>query len=374
MERFIAVDTGKFATKVSEADANLNCLKREFSIRTKYGEGDFRDDAIEAQTVIAQVGDKVYKVGNGARDEEAGLDTSKKTEIHKVCTLVALATVASSNEKDVFHVATGIPCSEWANVSKRCDFKEYLLPEGDITVTIKTKSSLPPVKKTFTIKERYVYPEGIGGVLADGVFENVSENPHIPTGVIDAGNLNINFTYWQGLEPILDKCTTSEAGGVRLISDVAGDISSSIDNCDSLIISNILTNAPEDRCLPSGLGLTDEQIEESKRVIKNSIKKYVQKNMYRNCRSKDWSLNAMRIIAIGGTSQIVEDELKEQFGNVTVLPNANYCNARGYLRLMCANSKDYGERIIEFKFADEEKNETKMAEKEAGDKTEQKAS
>lgn len=44
--RYIAVDSGKFATKVAEYDIQKKAV-RKFSIRTKASDGDFRDDAIE---------------------------------------------------------------------------------------------------------------------------------------------------------------------------------------------------------------------------------------------------------------------------------------------------------------------------------------
>lgn len=45
-ERYISIDSGKFASKISEYIPEYDGI-RKFQIRTKVSEGDFRDDAIE---------------------------------------------------------------------------------------------------------------------------------------------------------------------------------------------------------------------------------------------------------------------------------------------------------------------------------------
>lgn len=53
MRRYIAVDSGKFATKFAEYDPKKDKVKK-YSIRTRVSEGDFRDDAIEKSTVVVE--------------------------------------------------------------------------------------------------------------------------------------------------------------------------------------------------------------------------------------------------------------------------------------------------------------------------------
>lgn len=331
MERFIAIDTGKFATKVAEYDPNKKTVKK-FQIRTKVSDGDFRDDAIEANTVVAEIDGISYKIGNGARGTGAALDTNKKTDVHKICMLTALATLASENEKDELNVAIGLPAKDWENISKRMDFKDYMLEKGDITISIKTSSSAPVVKKTFTIKNRFVYPESIGALFMDETIYDIT--PNSITGVLDIGNLNLNATLWQGTEFIGDKSSTAELGGSILIQELSQEISTNITPCDEMITANILKSS--ERCLPESKNLTPEQIEESRALIKRVLKEHAEK-VRRCCRSRNWSLDVTNIVAIGGTSKDLEAELNEVFGNILVLPNSHYCNALGYLRMMCSN-------------------------------------
>lgn len=343
MERFIAVDSGKFATKVAEYRKDKNSV-RTFSIRTKISDGYFCDDAIENNTVVVEINGHVYKVGNGAKGEGANLDTGKNDDIHRICTLTALATVASANEKDEFFVAVGLPAKDWAIPTKREEYKKSMLPEGDITVKIRPNSRVEPVTKTFSIKNRFAFPESIGALFMDGVIEDVTTNPNIPTGVLDIGNLNLNATYWQGTELVYDKSSTQELGGAILIQELAQELSSNIDYVDEIVAANILKSAPGERHLPEGLGLTEEEVRLSGEIVERVLKNHAEK-IRRACKQRNWSLKATRIVAIGGTSEDIKSELEEVFGNVTVLQDSNMCNVLGYLRLMCSKLPEINDII-----------------------------
>lgn len=362
MERFIAIDSGKFATKVAEyrKDEKKEKKVRTFQIRTKISDGDFIDDAIEKNTVIVEIDGHVYKVGNGARGEGANLDTDKNDDIHRICTLTALASVASSDEKDVFNVAVGLPAKDWAIPAKREEYKKAMLPEGDITITIRPNSKVEPITKTFTIKNRFALAESIGALFMDGIIEDVTTNPNIPTGVLDIGNLNLNATFWQGTELVYDKSSTQELGGAILIQELAQELSANIDYVDEIIAANILKADPEERHLPMGLGLTEEEVQLSAEVTKKILRNHAEK-IRRSCKQRNWSLKATRIVAIGGTSADIKNELKEVFGNVKVLPNSTFCNALGYLRIMCSKLDSVND-IIELPSLDEDK-KTKIIEK-----------
>lgn len=339
MERFVAIDSGKFATKVAEYYKEKDVVKK-YSIRTKVSEGDFRDDAIEKNTYVVEIDGNVYKVGNGARGQGAELITDKKTETHKICVLTVLAMLASSNENDVINVAVGLPANEWANVSKRMDFKDYILPEGKVSVKIKRDSKSDVVTKTFTIGRRYVFPESIGALFSSEMYDQIS--PTTITGVIDIGNLNLNATYWQGTELNIDKSITADLGGALLIQELAQELSSKIVPTEELIAANILKS--NDRVLPVEYGLSMDRAEDSRKVIKNVLLNHA-KEVKRQCNSRKWSLDLMKVVAIGGTSKDIEAELKDVFSNITVLSDSEYVNVLGFLRIMCAQDPGVGKEI-----------------------------
>lgn len=340
MVRYLAVDSGKFGTKFAEYDVKTDKIKK-FCIRTRVSAGDFRDDAIERQTVVAEIDGKVLKVGNGARGTGVELNTDKKTEDHRICTLTALAMLASSKEKDEMYVAIGLPASEWADVSKRMDFKDFMLPDGDITIKIKKDSNSPEVEKTFCIKQKFVFPESIGALFMDEVIDTVTSQS--VTGVLDIGNLNLNATLWQGTEPLMDKSATQELGGAILIQKLAQELSV-ITTCDEMIVANILKMPPEQRCLPDLGVLSEEDLARSREIVRRVLSEHAEE-VKRCCRASKWSLDVTQIVAIGGTSKDISEELKEKFKNIIVLKDSQYCNVLGYLRMMCARLPEIGKVI-----------------------------
>ena len=113
----IAVDSGKSATKVAIFDAQAMTVSRK-KFLTKISRGYFEDDALERNTVIMGFGGQVYKIGRGAISE-AEMETSKKTDIHKLCTLKAIAENIGSGKTEDVHVAIGMPVKEWKILHKR---------------------------------------------------------------------------------------------------------------------------------------------------------------------------------------------------------------------------------------------------------------
>ncbi len=358
MERFIAIDSGKFATKVAEYNKELDCVKK-YSIRTKVSDGDFRDDAIENNTYVVEIDGVQYKVGNGARGQGAELENSKSTKIHRTCVLTVLAMLASSNETDTINVAIGLPANDWANVSTKEDFKEYILPKGEITIKIKNSSMKEPQQKTFKIGNRYCFAESVGALFSPELYNKIG--PNDITGVIDLGNLNLNATYWQGVELIQDKSVTTEHGAAVLIQNLMQRLTSRVCYCDDRVLANVLKS--EDKALPIGFGITKEQSDESRQIIKEVMLEHA-KDVRRQVNTKKWPLDIMRVVAIGGTSKDLKKELKEVFKNIEVLSSSEFCNVVGFLRIMCAQDPGVGKEILVSE-AEKAKEEIKKAEKKA---------
>lgn len=336
MKRFVAIDTGKFATKVAVYDEKTKKI-RKFSIRTANCEGDFRDDAVEESTVVMQssiLGDAVYKVGNGARGIGAELTTDKMLDVHKICAATALSEVASVKEEDEMYVAVLLPAKDWAVVSKREDFREFILPEGKVSSKIKGSGNAPVYEKNFVIKKRYVFPESIGALFMDETIGGISATS--VTGVLDVGNLNLNATLWQGKDLVQDKSTTAELGGSILIGELAQEISTNVTSCDEMMAAIILKNG----CVPEDMKVSSEQKAEIDAITAKAKKLHAEK-IKRACHARNWSLDLVKIVAIGGTSKDLAVELKEVFGdNIEVLPSSEYVNALGALRMMCAKELD----------------------------------
>lgn len=329
MQRFVAIDSGKYATKVAVYNKESDSVKM-FKFRTKIGDGFFADDALEKSTVIMEYDGKVYKVGNGAV-EQADLVTSKMNDIHKLCVLTALAISASSNEVDDIHVAVGIPVKEWENVEKRVAYKKFILPEGEISVKLMQTSDTPPVEKKFRIASRHVYPESQGALFLTKVAPLASDT----VAVLDIGNLNINCTCWTNKELDHESSLTDELGGNILISGLAQELSSEFSRCNENYVAKLLRGPKEERMLKPNRK-NPEVEKRSKDLIDKFLLNHV-KEIKRKCDAKHWSLDYMTLVFIGGTSDLLRDEIKKVFGNEAYIPrNPEFANVAGFLRVMCA--------------------------------------
>ena len=331
MQRFVAVDSGKFATKTAWANEELTATQK-MQFRTKMSKGNMDDDAIESGTYVCEIGGEIYKIGNGALTS-ADLETTKMTEIHKNCTLLSLALLANENEVDEFHVAIGIPVNDYGVVEKRLQYKNYILPDGEITVSYRyQKSDL--ITKTFKIVKKYVYPESAGGL-----YLNAARNKDT-AAIIDIGSLNVNNTYYQNFEPDMEYSMTSELGGQILINNLAAELTAELGmRCDERLVSRVLKADPEMRYLTPNK--PNKAIEEkSKKIIDEALLKHV-REIKRMCDSKKWSLDFVELTFIGGTSSILKKEIREIFGDSVYIPEKpEYANVLGFLVRMVAYECD----------------------------------
>lgn len=335
MERYIAVDSGKSATKfasynTTDWEKKGYVLKGKF--RTKIGVGNFEDDMLENNTFVAKFStdenEAVYKIGNGALSE-AEMETSKRTDIHKMCTLLAIAMQCSEDEVDEVHAAIGIPVKDFENVAKRNEYRNFILPDGEIAVTYKKSASAEPVTIRFRIISKHVYPETLGALFVDGV--DGSE----PTAIIDIGHLNINLSvYSNGTEPDQDYSLTDVLGGNNLVTGLSQELSSAFSLCDEKTTARVLAGPREERYLHP-VRPNKRVEEESRELINRYLLKHV-REIRKRCDGKRWPIEFMNLVFIGGTTAFLDDEIREVFGDNVIIPDEpEFANVLGFLRIMC---------------------------------------
>lgn len=342
MEMYIAVDSGKYATKVAVYNPETDNAVT-FKFRTRMGVGSFNDDALETSTVILETDGVTYKIGNGAQSE-AALETSKASEIHRICTLAAVAMCTPEGETCDVHAAVGIPVKEWENVDKRMEYKKFILPDGETSVKIMTRNDLPPVVKKFRIVSKHVYPESQGALF----LKKVAPRTNGTVAVMDFGNLNINCTCWNHRELDRQYSITDELGGNILISGLSQELSAAFSRCDETYVAKVLRQPKKDRCLKPNR--PNPEIEESSRkMIDDYLLNHV-RAIRRKCDAKHWSLDYMTIVFIGGTSDLLRDEIGQIFGESSYIPpHPEYANVAGFLRVMCSKFMD---KVIDIPIVD----------------------
>ena len=324
MERYIAIDSGKGSSKIAEYKKDDESIEVH-KFRTKIEKGNFNDDAIENNTAIMEYEGKVYKIGDGAI-MDAEMITSKKTVTHKMCTLLAIAQLCSADEVDTVHVAIGIPVKNWEDVDARFDYKNFILPDGEISVKYKPTSSGETITKKFRIVSKHVYPETLGALF---IGDNVNNGT---VAVIDIGHLNINQTVFNGVEVDRVYSLTDESGGYNMLTGLAQELSSAFSLVDEQTVLRTLLR-PE-RCLKP-VRPNKEVEEKSKEIINEYLLNYV-KDIRKRCAGKKWAIDYMNFIFIGGTSRLLKKEIHEVFGEQAIIPDdPEYANAIGFLRIMC---------------------------------------
>lgn len=327
-ELFIAVDAGKMFAKTAYYDPDTEYIGK-FRFKTKTGEGNMDDDALEEKTFIMTIGGKTYKIGNGA-STPAEMVTSKKTETHKLCTLAAIALcVDSYGEADV-HVILGMPIDEYRIVEKRIEYRDFILPDGNITIAFKKKSENPEKKVSFTIVSKSVCPEGAGALYLD-----MNRYARKSAAVVDIGNLNAGLSMWDNFEPQYDLSKSSELGGNMLCSKLSQELSAAFGRVSKNMALWLLTQEKEDRKLTPNN--KDPEVEnKSREMIHDIIIRHL-KQVKEQCDTLQWSLGFTELAFIGGTTRVIADEIREVFGdNVFIPQNPEFANAFGLLRRLCA--------------------------------------
>ncbi|MDO4647446.1 MAG: ParM/StbA family protein [Eubacteriales bacterium] len=333
MADYIAVDCGKFNTKVYSYDSKTGGTNH-FRMRTRMSEGTFEDDMFGRGTMIVQVDDgPVYKIGGEAKNEP-DMESSKKTEIHRVCTLAAMAMAAKDNESDEVNAVIGMPLQMAWIPEERIAYKNFIFGEEGTTHTIRMKptSSSPILTVSLRFNKRVVYPEGIGVLYA------FPEKINGPTAIIDIGNLNINNTYADGFTPLPDACFTDELGGKGLIMGLAQELSSELGmRCDDNLAASTLLRPYQERFLRPKNGNKEIQ-KQSIEIIDGYLLEHV-KAIKKKCDTKHWPLDFMDVICVGGTSRLLQRELRMVFGENLFIPEApEFVNAQGFLMKLCADA------------------------------------
>lgn len=335
MADYIAIDCGKYNTKVNSYDGSS---EKQFAFRTKFSEGTFDDDMVGKGSYIVQIDDgPVYKVGFKGRISP-DMEDSKKTDIHRVCSLAAAAIALGDGEHIDVHAAIGMPVSKIDIVKERKEYKDFIFGEDGVTHNI-TYMGDDLVKHSVSLRftVRNVYPEGIGVV-----YEH-SRKCGGQVGVIDIGNLNVNALYVNAGIPEDDMCFTDKGGGNEIMDSLANELTRLLGStvtpnivAQALLIPTKPGHTYADRHLVTAGGRNKEAEAKSKEIIDRELRNHVE-SIRAKCKSiGKWPLDFMNIVFVGGTTALLQKELRECFGENCFIPDdPAFENARGFLKLLC---------------------------------------
>ncbi len=325
MERVISIDAGKDNTKY---DIDRVDGIKEYIFPTKVDEVRVEEEPEEG-TYIVLLNDKAYRVGENAVNP-APKSTTKMSIHHQVAAWTAIGLTCDSG--DVVNAAIGCPLAVYENVNKRNEYKDFILPKGEIEIKIKTIQGTQ--SKKITIGKRMIAPEGSGLIYQDSDYFKERT-----VAIIDLGGLNFQAAIYEKGLLQHDKWINKNYGGRVFIDKLTSDINSEFgtDFDDKLIRSKLLSSNTNERFIRVEGDTTSK--ERSMAFIDKKLEEYT-KEIFSMCKEEVGidPLN-MEVWLTGGTALLIKDYAIRFYGNEIHIPeNPERVNAKGWcgaLKVAC---------------------------------------
>lgn len=301
----IAIDSGKFATKgiARNQSGEIDNVYFETKIsKTDETEATFQDDTF---VVNIQGEDTNYKIGKFA-SEDNDFNRSKASDVHKIATYTAIHKLA--NDGDNVALVVGCPISEFKSKELREKFENMFELNKKVTLTV------DGVTKTFTIIQVNSLPETSGYI-----FRNMDSLEDEITTVIDIGGLNANASQYDGANMIPNQNFTYDSG-INVLKRELRDLLN-----DKFLTS--LTIRDIDRAI-KGKPLKYKP-EETSTIINDYLKDYVV-NLKRQMEQKQWEVEALDLVFVGGGSVLLEKQILEVFPSAIVSSQGVWDNVLGF--------------------------------------------
>ena len=305
--RFIAVDTGKFATKAVTLRGDGS--ERFITFRTK-SEETLRIEA-QGKSYIVEYKGKRYLVGEQAEVSSAKL--TKAEDIHRISTYTAIHQLA--NGDDTVVVAIGCPLSVFENPESKEAYKKYMFPDRQIEIKVNETT------KKLTILSVIVFPESSGIIYLDRKYESMS------AGIIDIGGLNVNACVYNKTMPIISTLFTENLGSNVLAQNLKNALATKYgEDIPQWMMEDILRDGYlVDNMESSGIR------EGSKEFIADFKKKHIE-SIIKKCEANGWNLRLTRLVFTGGTSELLRNEILQVIPGAIICEEPEKVNVRGFLK------------------------------------------
>lgn len=305
--KFIAVDTGKFATKAVTLRGDGS--ERFITFRTK-SEETLRTEA-QGKSYIVEYKSKRYLVGEQAEVSSAKL--TKAEDIHRISTYTAIHQLA--NGDDTVVVAIGCPLSVFENPESKEAYKKYMFPDRQIEIKVNETT------KKLTILSVLVFPESSGIIYLDRKYESMS------AGIIDIGGLNVNACVYNKTMPIISTLFTENLGSNVLAQNLKNALATKYgEDIPQWMMEDILRDGyVVDNMSSSGIR------QGSKEFIADFKKKHIE-SIIKKCEANGWNLRLTRLVFTGGTSELLRNEILQVIPGAIICEEPEKVNVRGFLK------------------------------------------
>ena len=293
--KLVKVDPGKYAVKAE-------CGDKKFYTKSLI-------DKVE--NVATESGYKVkffnqeYVIG----DDSIPFDYD--FEKHKIETkiLVNLAISKLVEEGDKVNLVVGMPIEHWLDRDRRAKYEQFIASKSQMSLVEREVDTL----MNFKINKVVAVPESIGHVARNKKYKNRT------VGILDCGGANFQGAIYKNGLPLRDSCFTLNEGGYFYLNSIKKAINSKFKlNYQDYQIPELIE-----------FGSNRKDKEEIANEITRMTKLHLNK-VIRECRARNWNLDDMDIIVVGGGSNYFKSIICDLLPNTTISDDAIWDNVRGF--------------------------------------------
>ena len=165
----------------------------------------------------------------------------------------------------------------------------------------------------FKINKVVAVPESIGHVARNKKYKNRT------VGILDCGGANFQGAIYKNGLPLRDSCFTLNEGGYFYLNSIKKAINSKFKlNYQDYQIPELIE-----------FGSNREDKEEIANEITRMTKLHLNK-VIRECRARNWNLDDMDIIVVGGGSNYFKSIICDLLPNTTISDDAIWDNVKGF--------------------------------------------
>ncbi len=301
--KIIGADMGKENLKIYDG-------VNEFTCASTFAEG---VDRLDSGYQVLLNG-KRYLIGDDTLEYD--FDVSKEKEQHRIMMYFGIAQLVNNN--DHVAVVTSCPVDVFLNKTLRKSYKEFLLENNEVVITVGA------ITKRFYIDKLLVVCEGAGVA-----YRNPNAFLKKVVGVIDIGGITTDFLFFKDMNLVREQSFSEAKGMHHLKMAIRDDLKKEGRFITSHEIKYLITSPGDHK------HLIERDINRFMDVIRRSL-------VIRN-----WS-DSMPLIFVGGGSETLNRQISRKFPNSTISSGCLFDNCIGNYQIGVLkwqkNLKDKNER------------------------------
>jgi plasmid segregation protein ParM len=303
------IDAGKFETKAI-AKYSTGEIKR-LKYRTKIMDNTNEYDVVGNSYKVEYEGKK-YIIGE--QGEEVSYEVSKNNDTHIISLYTAISQFIQFNGQTV-QLAFGIPTGVYTKKENREAYKSNILRNNG-KIYIKVNG----IEYNFIIENCLTLPEGAGIVyLRPELFKNKR------VSVIDLGGMNMGYSIYNSLVPEVNTFFNVNYGGFHLEAELMKELNTRFNvDLDEKDLQYIIQQGY--------LRLNGQVQKESIKIIDAAIDRFIVR-IIQESKKYGNDISLMDVVMVGGTSTILEKKIKDYIPHITLVNNAQWTNAEGFLKV-----------------------------------------